>query len=83
AIDLLLVVFFTHPLMSILGRTKFFGEGHKFSGFDPEHLGVARASLLGRRAGNTRRRTRPAAATSKSNRSDTTAASATTQEATE
>lgn len=50
AIDLILVLFFTHPLMSILGRTKFFGEGHKFSGFDPEHIGVTRSSMLGRRA---------------------------------
>ncbi len=63
AIDLLLVVFFTHPLMSVLGRTKFFGEGHKFSGFDPNHLGVTRDSMLGRRPGNTRRRTRTAAST--------------------
>ena len=49
AIDLFLVVFFTHPLMSLLGRTKFFGEGHKWSGFSPDHLGVSRQSLLGRR----------------------------------
>ena len=58
AIDLALVLFFTHPLMSLLGRTKFFGEGHKGSGLDPEHLGVSRASLLGRRGSATRRRTK-------------------------
>jgi len=58
AIDLFLVVFFSHPMMTILGRTRFFGEGHKWSGFDPEHLGVSRASMLGRRA-SSRRRTRP------------------------
>lgn len=57
AIDLLLVIFFTHPLMTMLGNTKFFGEGHRGSGLDPAHLGVSRASLLGRR-GTTRRRTR-------------------------
>ncbi|WP_341728783.1 protein translocase subunit SecD [Brooklawnia sp.] len=57
AIDLLLVIFFTHPLMTLLGRTKFFGEGHKNSGLDPEHLGVSRASLLGRR-GSVRKRTK-------------------------
>lgn len=49
AIDLFLVVFFTHPLMSLVGRTKFFGEGHAWSGFSPDHLGVSRQSLLGRR----------------------------------
>ena len=58
AIDLLLVIFFTHPLMTLLGQTKFYGEGRKGSGLDPEHLGVSRESLLGRLAG-TRRRTRP------------------------
>ncbi|WIY84194.1 protein translocase subunit SecD [Propionimicrobium sp. PCR01-08-3] len=57
AIDLLLVIFFTHPLMTVLGRTKFFGQGHKNSGLDPAHLGVSRASLLGRR-GTTRKRTK-------------------------
>lgn len=35
AIDLLLVIFFTHPLMTLLGRTTFFGEGHKNSGLIP------------------------------------------------
>jgi preprotein translocase subunit SecD len=27
-------------LVTLLSRTKFFGEGHKLSGLDPEHLGV-------------------------------------------
>ena len=58
AIDLLLVIFFTHPLMTLLGQTRFFGEGRKGSGLDPAHLGVSCESLLGRRA-TTRRRTRP------------------------
>lgn len=56
AIDLFLVVFFTHPLMSLLGRTKFFGEGHKWSGFSAEHIGVSRTSLLGRRGGTRRQK---------------------------
>ncbi len=60
AIDLLLVIFFTHPLMTLLGRTAFYGQGHKFSGLDPEHLGVSRESLLGRR-GRTRKRTKTTA----------------------
>ncbi|SER54869.1 preprotein translocase subunit SecD [Propionibacterium cyclohexanicum] len=49
AIDLFVVFFFTHPLVTLLGRTHFFGTGQRFSGFEPEHLGVSRASLLGRR----------------------------------
>lgn len=54
AIDLFIVFFFTHPLVTLLGRTKFFGEGHRFSGFEPEHLGVSRASLIGRRRARSR-----------------------------
>lgn len=53
-IDLAVCFFFTVPLVHLLGRTKFFGEGHRLSGLDPEHMGVSRASLLGRRG---RRRT--------------------------
>lgn len=41
-IDILIVFFFTKPFVSLLGRTKFFGEGRRFSGFEPEHLGVQR-----------------------------------------
>ena len=41
-IDIAIVFFFTKPLMSLLGRTKFFGEGHRFSGFEPEHMGATR-----------------------------------------
>lgn len=48
-LDLFLIVFFTHPLLSIFGRTKFFGQGHKWSGFSAEHMGVSRKTLLGRR----------------------------------
>lgn len=39
-IDVLIVFFFTKPLMTILARTKFFGSGHRWSGLDPMHLGV-------------------------------------------
>jgi preprotein translocase subunit SecD len=39
-IDVLVVFMFTKPLMTLLARTKFFGGGHKWSGLDPEHLGV-------------------------------------------
>ncbi len=46
-IDLVIVVLFTHPVVAVLAKTKFFGGGHKLSGFDPEHLGsvVARHAL--------------------------------------
>jgi preprotein translocase subunit SecD len=44
-IDILVVVLFTHPMMQILARSKFFASGHKFSGFD---LSAARASYRGR-----------------------------------
>jgi len=56
-IDLSVIFFFTHPLMQLLGRTKFFGEGHKLSGLDAAHMGVSRNALLGRRT----RRTIPVA----------------------
>ena len=40
-VDLLLVFFFTKPLVSLLVKTKFFGTGQKGSGFEAEHLGVS------------------------------------------
>ena len=39
-VDILVVFLFTKPLMSVLARTKFFGEGHKLSGLDASHLGI-------------------------------------------
>ena len=38
-IDVLVVFVFTHPLLVLLARTKFFGGGHVLSGFDPRQLG--------------------------------------------
>ncbi|MGO1592076.1 MAG: protein translocase subunit SecD [Ancrocorticia sp.] len=38
-IDLVIVMMFTYPLMTLLTRTKFFGEGRKFSGLDAAALG--------------------------------------------
>jgi preprotein translocase subunit SecD len=60
-IDLVVVFLFTKPLVTLLSRTRFFGSGHKLSGFDPEHLGstVARNALRS----NARRRAVPAGAT--------------------
>src|ERR1019366_5738267 len=47
-IDIVVVMLFTHPLLSILANTKFFGEGHKWSGLDPKRLG-ARTTTYARR----------------------------------
>ncbi|GAC1602653.1 MAG: protein translocase subunit SecD [Pseudarthrobacter sp.] len=38
--DLIVVFMFTHPTLQLLARTKFFGEGHRFSGLDPKRLGA-------------------------------------------
>jgi len=38
-VDVLVVFLFTKPLVSLLARTRFFGQGHRFSGLDPEHIG--------------------------------------------
>ncbi|MCV2394534.1 protein translocase subunit SecD [Actinotalea sp. M2MS4P-6] len=46
-IDLVVVFMFTHPVMALLAKTRFFGEGHAFSGLDPEQLG-ARSRYVGR-----------------------------------
>lgn len=44
-IDLLIVTLFTHPMVQLLARNKFFASGHRFSGFD---LSAAKASYRGR-----------------------------------
>lgn len=44
-INLLLVTLFTHPLVQLLARNKFFASGHRFSGFD---LSAQEASYKGR-----------------------------------
>jgi preprotein translocase subunit SecD len=42
-LDLVVVMLFTHPVVSMLARTRFFGGGHRLSGFDAKHLGRAPA----------------------------------------
>ena len=44
-IDLLVVTLFTHPMVQLLARNKFFASGNKWSGFD---LTAQRASYRGR-----------------------------------
>ncbi|MFI9212266.1 protein translocase subunit SecD [Streptomyces sp. NPDC053253] len=55
-LDVVVVFLFTKPIMTMLAKTKFFGNGHPWSGLDPKRLG-AKPPL--RRA---RRATAPAAA---------------------
>ncbi|MFT4218038.1 MAG: protein translocase subunit SecD [Micropruina sp.] len=59
-IDLAVVFWFTKPLVSLLGKTTYFGQGRKFSGFEPEHLGAKHQPPLHRR-----RPARPVAAATK------------------
>ena len=47
-IDIAIVFWFTKPLVTLLGRTKYFGEGRRFSGFEPEHMGAQRRSPIRR-----------------------------------
>ncbi len=39
-VDIIVVYLLTHPILQIISKTKFFGEGHRFSGLDPSLLGV-------------------------------------------
>src|SRR5690625_1525981 len=47
-IDIIVVMLFTYPIMQVLIRTKFFGEGSRLSGLDPEHLGAVVSAYRGR-----------------------------------
>ena len=42
-IDIAVVFLFTKPTMTLLARTRFFSGGHKWSGLDPDRLGVKRS----------------------------------------
>ncbi|MFC9237799.1 protein translocase subunit SecD [Streptomyces decoyicus] len=39
-LDVVVVFFFTKPLMTLLARRKFFSDGHPWSGLDPKRLGA-------------------------------------------
>ncbi|MDX3797261.1 protein translocase subunit SecD [Streptomyces sp. AK04-3B] len=39
-LDVVVVFFFTKPLMTLIARRKFFADGHKWSGLDPKSLGA-------------------------------------------
>ena len=62
-VDLAIIIFFTHPFMEWIVRFRFFGEGHRLSGLDPEHLGATsstygkgREAIADRMAGSLARR---------------------------
>jgi preprotein translocase subunit SecD len=39
-IDIIVVFLFTKPMVTLLARTKFYGDGHRWSGLDPARLGA-------------------------------------------
>jgi len=47
-VDIVVVFLFTHPVMQLLVRTEFFGQGHKLSGLSPESLGATSMTYRGR-----------------------------------
>ncbi|PFG37953.1 preprotein translocase subunit SecD [Georgenia soli] len=47
-VDVIVVFLFTHPVMQLLVRTKFFGQGHRLSGLSPESLGATSMTYRGR-----------------------------------
>lgn len=57
-VDLAVIFFFTHPMMELLIRIPFFGEGHKLSGLDPEHLGAKSSAIYAARARTDVRKTK-------------------------
>lgn len=47
-IDLIVVMLFTHPVVTLLAQTRFFGNGHPLSGMNPESLGARKSTYVGR-----------------------------------
>jgi len=39
-VDVVVVFLFTKPMITLLARTKFYGQGHRMSGLDPARLGA-------------------------------------------
>jgi preprotein translocase subunit SecD len=44
AVDLIVVFFFTKPLLTLLSKVNFYSQGHRFSGLSPRSLGVVEGS---------------------------------------
>ncbi|MGL4744548.1 MAG: protein translocase subunit SecD [Dermatophilaceae bacterium] len=47
-LDLIIVFLFTHPLVAVLSRRKFFRDGHPWSGLDPRRLRDSTTRYAGR-----------------------------------
>jgi preprotein translocase subunit SecD len=54
-IDVIVVFLFTKPMVTLLAGTKFYGDGHKWSGLDPMRLGAKAPWRSGRRTVRTQR----------------------------
>ena len=63
-IDIVVVFLFTKPMVTLLARTRFFGNGHPMSGLDPVRLGARTPWRSSVRRNQARRRPDPAARTS-------------------
>lgn len=75
-IDVFIFVIFTHPVMQLLARTRFFGGGHKLSGLDPDALGAVyrgRAQFRDVRTGSSGRAARNKGARGEAERRQTIA----------
>jgi preprotein translocase subunit SecD len=59
-IDVVVVFLFTKPMVTLLARTKFYGNGHPMSGLDPARLGARTPWRSSVRRDQTRRRPDPA-----------------------
>jgi preprotein translocase subunit SecD len=44
-IDLIVVFFFTKPLITVLARFAFYSEGHPLSGFSTKSLGIVKKEI--------------------------------------
>jgi len=44
-IDLAVFFLFTHPMVTLLARRRFFATGHRFSGLSPSHVGIDRIGV--------------------------------------
>ena len=62
-IDVVVVFFFTKPLVAVLSRTRFFGRGHPLSGLDPKRLRKTAPKVAAMPAAGLAKSTRTATAT--------------------
>jgi preprotein translocase subunit SecD len=59
-IDVVVVFMFTKPMVTVLARTRFYGNGNRWSGLDPTRLGARAPWRSSVRRDQARRRTDPA-----------------------